>query len=136
PLPAATDAALQFAIEVRDEPGGPVLFTAWAEWEDGHFNWTNTPIELLPSGFRFALRRTELNLQDDDLEILAWTAQAWDWKQAVVANVAWPVVPPQPLMRDISALTDGERLRGPIAEAFTLPELDTYGVYDVFNRHF
>jgi hypothetical protein len=135
PLPAATDSPLEFAIEVRDEPGGPVLFTAWAEWEDGHFNWTNTAFELLPSGLRFALRRTELNLRDDDLELTVWTAQAWNWQQAVVANVAWPV-PPQPLMRDISALTDGQVLRGPIAEAFTLPELDTYGVYDVFNRHF
>lgn len=135
PLPAATDGTLQFAIEIRDEPGGPVLFTAWFEWQDGSWNWTNAPAEVLPSGFRFSVNRTSLNLADDDIEIVAWTATNWAWGQVVITEIAWPTSPPTPLMRDWSVMPPGS-LRGPLVESFTLPELDVYAVYNAYMSHF
>jgi hypothetical protein len=134
PLPADTDGTLQFAFEVRDEPGSDLLNTYWAEWEDGRWNWSNWPVEVNGSTFRFVVSHTQYPLADDDVEIVAWTAQSWNWKEAVGVVLAWSQ-PPVPLMRDFSAVGP-ELLRGPIVESFTLPELQIGPVYDAFNRHF
>jgi hypothetical protein len=134
PLPADTDGTLQYVFEIRDEPGGPVLWAVWFEWQDGRWNWTYAPAEVLPSGFRFNVNRTGLNLTDDDIEVVAWSATSWSWQQAVTAIVSWPT-PPVPLMRDFSAIGP-ETLRGPLAEAFTLPELDVYAVHAAYAARF
>lgn len=136
PLPAATDSTLQFAIELRDEPGGGVYQTVWAEWEDGRFNWTNWPVEVAGNVLRFRLLRSQQPLADDDLQAVAWTAQAWNWKQAIGADLAWPILPPQALHRDFTAAPFLDPLAGPLVESFTIPELVPGAVYDVFMRHY
>ncbi len=135
PLPAATDGTLQFVFEIRDEAGGPVLWAVWFEWEDGRWNWTYAPAEILPSGFRFNVNRTGLNLADDTINVTVWTATSWNWKQVVGFDATWPVAPPAALMRDLSG-AGGATLRGPIAESFTIPELDVGAVYRAYMAHF
>jgi hypothetical protein len=135
PLPADTDGTLQFAIELRDEPGGPVFATIWAEWQDGRFNWTNTAMRVAGNVLSFTLLRSDMPLTDDDVNVVAWTAQNWAWQQAVGADLAYPSTPPVPLMKDFSAgIVTG--LGEPLLEAFTLPELLVGAVHDAFARHF
>lgn len=135
PLPAATDGTLQYVFEIRDEPGGDVLWAVWFEWEDGRWNWTYAPAEVTPAGFRFNVTRSGLNLIDDDINVTVWAATSWSWQQAVSCDIAWPSAPPTPLMRDFSMI-GAAPLRGPLAEAFTIPALDVYAVYNAFMARF
>lgn len=135
PLPAATDGRLQFVWDIRDEPGGEIVVQLWAEWEDGAWNWSTYAPVIVGNAIRFQLSKAEMGLEDEDFEIVAWTAQDWAYHQAVVAEFSYPRTPTQAVLSDYSE-ADGSRRRGPLLEPFTLPELNIGPVYQAVLDHF
>jgi hypothetical protein len=128
PLPADTDSRLQFVWDIRDEPGGPIVVQLWAEWEDGGWNWTTYAPEIVGNSIRFRVSKSQMDLEDEDFEMVAWAAQDWTYHQAVAGVFTFPRTPTQPMLRDFSE-ADGSTWNGPLFEPFTLPELVIDPIY-------
>jgi len=135
PPPNATQGVLYYILYLRDEPSDPdPFYTVWLEWEDGAWKWTSDPVEVVGATLRLHLAAGDMPLSDDDLQVVLHTWKNdgnWHWGDELVLEAAFPE-PPAPVMMDFSQDLPLQA-DGPIFEAFTLPELRPWAVYDVLR---
>lgn len=136
PLPTPPDGSIQFSLQLRDEPGEDPFRTTFHVWEGGgNWGWTTEPTEDAGNVVRIFLLTSDMPLRDDDVEIVAWAGDNWEWRDVTGFLATLPRTPPTPLMGDFSVARQFWS-GAPLFEAFTRPELRPGDVYRVFREHF